>query len=134
MRRGPAAQKAGLRTGFAFPILVGDGFYGVLEFFGREVRQPDRALIEVLHTIGSQVGQFMARKAAEQNLRFVASHDPVAGIFLREEQERRGPSGTCEAAATDLCYDLASGLVRSAFLVCAPGGIREACLRALAVG
>jgi len=42
---------------------------------------------------------------------FVANHDPVAGIFLREEQERRGPSGTCEAAATDLCYDLASGRV-----------------------
>ena len=42
---------------------------------------------------------------------FVASHDPLAGIFLREEQERRGPSGTCEAAARDLCYDLASGRV-----------------------
>ena len=40
---------------------------------------------------------------------FMASHDPLAGIFLREEQERRGPSGTCTAAATDLCYDLTSG-------------------------
>ena len=40
---------------------------------------------------------------------FMASRDPLAGIFLREEQERRGPSGTCTAAATDLCYDLTSG-------------------------
>jgi hypothetical protein len=42
---------------------------------------------------------------------FVASHDPLAGIFMREEQERRGPAGTCEAAARDLCYDLAAGRV-----------------------
>jgi hypothetical protein len=42
---------------------------------------------------------------------FVAGHDPLAGIFLREEQERRGPQGTCEAAAIELCYDLAGGRV-----------------------
>ena len=42
---------------------------------------------------------------------FVESHDPLAGLFMREEQERRGPQGTCQAAATDLCYDLASGRV-----------------------
>lgn len=49
-----------------------------------------------------------ARNAAAP---FVASHDPLAGIFLREEQERRGPRGTCEAAATDLCYELTAGRV-----------------------
>ena len=42
---------------------------------------------------------------------FAASNDPLAGVFMREEQERKGPSGTCEAAATDLCYDLSSGRV-----------------------
>lgn len=42
---------------------------------------------------------------------FAASHDPLAGIFMREEQERRGTSGTCEAAARDLCYDLGTGRV-----------------------
>ena len=49
--------------------------------------------------------------AANAAAPFVASHDPLAGIFLREEQDRRGPSGTCEAAARDLCYDLTSGRV-----------------------
>jgi len=39
---------------------------------------------------------------------FVSGRDPLAGIFLREEQERRGFNGTCTAAATDLCYDLAT--------------------------
>ena len=42
---------------------------------------------------------------------FVASHDPLAGVFMREEQDRRGPTGTCEAAALDLCYDLSAGRV-----------------------
>jgi diguanylate cyclase (GGDEF)-like protein/PAS domain S-box-containing protein len=83
MQRGPMALKAGLHSAFALPILVGDGFYGVMEFFGREVRRPDHELMEIVRTIGSQVGQFMARKAAEQNLRFVASHDPLTGLFNR---------------------------------------------------
>ena len=52
-----------------------------------------------------------AAPARNANAPFVASHDPMAGIFLREEQERRGPRGTCDAAATDLCYDLTSGRV-----------------------
>jgi len=83
MRRGPIALGAGLRSGFAFPILIGEDFFGVMEFFGRDVSQPDAALMDIVHTIGSQVGQFMARKAAEQNLRFVASHDPLTGLFNR---------------------------------------------------
>ena len=41
----------------------------------------------------------------------------------------------CDVVALDgmpLRYDLASGLVRSGFLVTAPGGAREACIQALA--
>jgi diguanylate cyclase (GGDEF)-like protein/PAS domain S-box-containing protein len=83
MQRTPMALKAGLSSAFAFPILVGDGFYGVMEFFGAEARRADAELVEIVRTMGSQVGQFMARKAAEQNLRFVASHDPLTGLFNR---------------------------------------------------
>ena len=42
---------------------------------------------------------------------FVAGRDPLPFILMREEQERRGPQGSCEAAARDLCYDAASGRV-----------------------
>ena len=83
MRRGPAALKAGLHSIFAFPIVVGEEFYGVIELFGREARQPDPGLVAAVQTIGSQIGQFMARKAAEQNLRFFASHDPLTGLSNR---------------------------------------------------
>ena len=98
MRRGPAALKAGLHSIFAFPILVGEEFYGVIELFGREVRQPDPGLVGVVHTIGSQLGQFMARKAAEQNLRFVASHDPLTGLFNRNIFNERLHQALAQAA------------------------------------
>ena len=83
MRRGPAALKAGLHSVFAFPILVGEEFYGVIDLFGREPCQPDPVLIGTVHAIGSQIGQFIARKTAEQNLRFFASHDPLTRLFNR---------------------------------------------------
>ena len=40
---------------------------------------------------------------------FVSGRDPLPLILMQEEQERRGPSGSCEAAARDLCYDATSG-------------------------
>jgi hypothetical protein len=37
--------------------------------------------------------------------------DPLPELLLREELERRGPSGACEATTTALCYDLADGRI-----------------------
>jgi PAS domain S-box-containing protein len=42
---------------------------GVIEFFSREIRQPDQELLNVLATIGSQIGQFIERKRGEEALR-----------------------------------------------------------------
>lgn len=98
MRRGPAALKAGLHSIFAFPILVGEEFYGVIELFGREACQPDPGLVGAVHAIGSQIGQFMARKAAEQNLRFFASHDPLTRLSNRNMFNERLHQALAQAA------------------------------------
>ncbi|HKU72186.1 MAG TPA: EAL domain-containing protein [Burkholderiales bacterium] len=82
-RRANEAMKAGLHSVFAFPILIGSEFFGVVEFFGRSAGPADSDLMQAAQIMGSQIGQFMARKAAEQNLRFVASHDPLTGLFNR---------------------------------------------------
>ena len=67
--RADLAANAGLRAGFAMPIVSGLETVGVIEFFGREARHPLGWLIEVATDLGGRLGQFAARKQAEQALR-----------------------------------------------------------------
>jgi diguanylate cyclase (GGDEF)-like protein/PAS domain S-box-containing protein len=78
--RGPSALAAGLHSAFAFPILVSGEFYGVIELFGSEVRQRDEDVVKIAVEIGSQIGQFIARKEAEFHLTFFANHDTLTGL------------------------------------------------------
>ena len=66
--RAPAARRAGLRGAFGFPILRGNTVLAVMEFFAREVRQPDPDLLGMLAAVGSQIGLFVDRKRAEEEL------------------------------------------------------------------
>jgi diguanylate cyclase (GGDEF)-like protein len=81
--RHAAAIEAGLRSAFGFPLMVGSEFYGLMEFFSRDVRAPDATLIQLAQSVSAHVGQFIARKQAERNLQFVASHDALTGLFNR---------------------------------------------------
>jgi PAS domain S-box-containing protein len=67
--RAPIAAREGLHAAFGFPILLGGEVLGVIEFFNREIRQPDQELLNVLSTIGSQIGQFIERKRTEEAFR-----------------------------------------------------------------
>ncbi|HSD66994.1 MAG TPA: response regulator, partial [Vicinamibacteria bacterium] len=82
--RGPAVYRAGLHSAVGFPLLLGADVIGVLEFFSREIGRPDAELLEMLATIGSQIGQFVERKRAEAELAtlFETSRDLlcVAGV------------------------------------------------------
>jgi PAS domain S-box-containing protein len=62
------AVSAGLRSGFAFPVMVRDRFLGVMEFFLIRSAEPDQQLIEMMSAIGSEIGQFIERKQAEDSL------------------------------------------------------------------
>ncbi|HEX6267778.1 MAG TPA: EAL domain-containing protein [Burkholderiales bacterium] len=68
-RRAPDALQAGLRSAFAFPITAGGQVISVMEFFSREIHQPDAELLECTTYVGSQIGQFIQRKRAEEDLR-----------------------------------------------------------------
>jgi diguanylate cyclase (GGDEF)-like protein/PAS domain S-box-containing protein len=68
-RRGENAIRAGLHCAFGFPILAGARPLGVLEFFGRDIKQPDETLLQAVQAIGRQIGLFIQRKEAEQALR-----------------------------------------------------------------
>ena len=71
--RSRIAAKEGLHGAFGFPIRVGREVLGVIEFFSTDIRQPDANLITVMSIIGSQIGQFAARKRAEETLQQAAA-------------------------------------------------------------
>jgi PAS domain S-box-containing protein len=88
--RSPAAQRVELHAAFALPILRGAEVVGVMEFFSREIREPDAALLETMMAVGGQVGLFAAGRWAADELDAFFSLSPdllcvasVDGAFLR---------------------------------------------------
>ena len=80
LNRASLVAGVGLRGAFAFPVRLEAELLGVVEFFHRDARAPDAALIRVANAIGSQIGQFIQRKRAEQNLHFAATHDALTRL------------------------------------------------------
>lgn len=76
--RSAFADKEGLHGAFCFPILSGDEVLGVLEFFSREIQKPDAKLLEMMSSVGSQIGQFIERRESEAALRVYARELEVA--------------------------------------------------------
>jgi PAS domain S-box-containing protein len=64
----------GIHSAFGFPICTKEGVLGVIEFYARQIRMPDGEFMNMMAAIGSQIGQFIERKQADQ---------------LRLESERR---------------------------------------------
>jgi PAS domain S-box-containing protein len=67
--RAEAAKQAGLHGAVAFPILHKEELFGIVEFFHHQRQEADEPLLAMLAAVGSQLGQFMARKGAEERLR-----------------------------------------------------------------
>ncbi len=63
--RSRAAHAVGLRAAFCFPIVIMDMVYGVMEFFSRELRQPDDAILQTMSDMGIKIGQFIERRQAD---------------------------------------------------------------------
>jgi len=67
--RGVPARQVGFHGAFGLPILVGSEIEGVIEFFSRQVRQPDDELLKMVEDIGLKIGQFGERARTEGVLR-----------------------------------------------------------------
>jgi two-component system sensor histidine kinase/response regulator len=66
--RSASADRVGLHGAFALPILRGSDVLGVMEFFSRDIRQPDAALLDAMMTAGGQIGLYVSRKWAADEL------------------------------------------------------------------
>ncbi|MGB5082721.1 MAG: EAL domain-containing protein [Burkholderiales bacterium] len=63
------AREAGMRGAFVVPVTAEGKTIGVLIFQSREIREPEERLLKAMYVIGSQIGQFLQRKQAEEVLR-----------------------------------------------------------------
>jgi diguanylate cyclase (GGDEF)-like protein/PAS domain S-box-containing protein len=88
-RRAPIAIKAGLHGAFAFPLRFGDDILGVMEFFSRYSRPADDVLLLSARSIGSQIGQFLARRKAEERVSHLAHFDELTGLSNRSTFNQR---------------------------------------------
>jgi signal transduction histidine kinase len=82
--RAELARKAGIHGAFAFAIRPGERTYGVMEFFSREVERPDEMLLRMLGGLGTQIGQFLERHWAEQQLRETKANLERSNTDLQE--------------------------------------------------
>jgi diguanylate cyclase (GGDEF)-like protein/PAS domain S-box-containing protein len=81
--RAAFAVDVGIRGGFVFPVISEGKTIGVLAFNSRQVREPDERLLNAILAIGSQIGQFLERKRAEEEQRrFRAAMDASADLML----------------------------------------------------
>jgi PAS domain S-box-containing protein len=88
--RSSIAAQVDLHAAFGFPILLGTEVLGVLEFFSHQIQRPDRRLLEMMSAIGSQIGQFIERREAEDALRVYARDLEIAR--KRAEEATRAKS------------------------------------------
>ncbi len=92
--RAPYARKAGLHGACAFPIRSGKAIVGVIELFSRHIQPPDPDMPQVLVAVGTQIGQFIERKAVEEQhrlseaqLQAILDNSPAV-IHLKDTQGR----------------------------------------------
>ena len=80
----PEAKRAGLRSLFAFPVMIGSDVVAVLEFFSMKHQTPDESLLRLMGQIGIQLGRVVERNRTKTKLMHDAHHDPLTQLGNRK--------------------------------------------------
>ena len=81
--RAAAAQRAGLHAAFCFPLRSARGVLGVVEFYTGEARELDTELLEMMATLGDQIGQALERRRDAEHLRAARTrHEAMLDVAL----------------------------------------------------
>ncbi|OPY79106.1 MAG: Autoinducer 2 sensor kinase/phosphatase LuxQ [Syntrophorhabdus sp. PtaU1.Bin058] len=78
--RAASAEKAGLHTAFAVPIVLNREVTGVMVFFHHEVLGQEDDLIQTISGLGSQIGQFIERTEAKEQLKKAKTEAEAASL------------------------------------------------------
>ena len=97
--RREAAITAGLKSAMAFPIQRAMDFIGVLEFFTVQRMEQDPNLLNMMTAIGSELGQFIQRRRAEDDLR--RAHDELEARIQQRTAELRTANDKLQASITE---------------------------------
>jgi PAS domain S-box-containing protein len=82
------AAEEGLHGAFGFPVRSGGRVIGVIEFFSREIRQPDNDLLSMFDAVGTQIGGFVERLRAEGDLKRYTKELEAARQTQQEDAAR----------------------------------------------
>lgn len=94
--RAPFAIKSGLCSVVAFPIVHRGETLGVMDFMSRTRIVFDQPLQAQLGIVGSQIGQFLARKQAQEEVNRFVSGSPAVIFALNREGPAWKPVWTSE--------------------------------------
>ncbi len=82
LRRGDETEDLGVKGGAAFPVLVGKDVAAVLEFYATEAVEPNKAMLEVMASVGTQLGRVVERGRSEATrFRSVLDNMPAAAFL-----------------------------------------------------
>lgn len=77
-------ERAGLRSVFAFPVMIGMKVVAVVEFFNMLLQMPDDGLLRLMAQIGTQLGRVVERQGTKDRLIHDALHDPLTQLGNRK--------------------------------------------------
>ena len=110
-QRAEVSARAGLHGALWVPVVSGGEVLGVLEFYSRAENPLDEALLATLSIVGGQVGEFLRRRRAEDELAHHALHDQLTGlpnraVFVDRLRRALGQSARSGRSVAVLFVDL----------------------------
>ncbi len=88
--RARSAGEAGIRSGFAFPVLIDDEVVAVLEFYSERSEEADPRLLTLMANVGTQLGRVVERERAREatlkwaeEIRNASIRDELTGLYNR---------------------------------------------------